>query len=169
MKKIIFALLSLVMVLSLCACGDKDKKKEEEIPSVLDNTVTNQEVQNGQPVSPEPTPVVLPPINPYDDYLRGTWINNAGLNTSDTLDHYYGTDKNYMTLSQNGTGSLVLGGNYRDLTWSQNGNDITVTFPVTGETCKGMIINQIIYELDCMENGNEVTYTFIKIVDDKAK
>lgn len=166
MKKIFLAVLVLVMVLALCACGDKDENKPV---SPFDNFISGENGQegNGQPSSPEPSAVVLPQIRPEDEYLRGTWINSTSMNVSDTLDHFYGSDKNYMTFSANGTGSLVLGGDYRDLTWTRDENSFTVSFPATGEVFSGSIINEIIYELNAIDNGSEVEYTFIKIVEGK--
>ena len=169
MKKIISLLLSVIMAVSLCACGHKD---EEELPPGLDNIIwdENQSGQNGQNQSEEaaePTPVVLPPIDPNSDYFRGTWIDISGGSVSDTLDHYYESDKNYMTLAGNGTGTLVLGGGYRDLTWTQDGKTLKVTFPATGETCIISILSDIIYELSYTASGKDVSLTFIKIVEEK--
>ncbi len=171
MKKFILALLSLATLFCLCACGSKDKKKAEEPVSPLDNIISGdtQGIQNNETVSPEPTPVVLPQIDPNDDFLRGTWIDISGQSVSDTLDHYYGTDKNYMTLSPDGTGSLVLGGSYRDLFWSNDGGSLSISFPASGESCSGSIINNIIYELQYVANGRDVTLTFIKIENQDVK
>lgn len=162
MKKTTILLLALILMLSLCACGKKEAGPAVQTPK-LDTAIYPQE-QKDEPQEnsePESTPSI-PPVDPEWDFYRGTWVSAPSESVSDTLDHFFDTDKNYMTLSPDGRGTLVLGGNYREFLWTRDEDKMELVFSDNGERWGGDIIDEKIVELSYQDTDKCFTFILIE-------
>ena len=168
MKKAILLLLALSLVLSLCACGGKEE--ESPLPEP-DNNISSQGAEPGSgsgdepsETTPEPTPPPIPSVDPQWMYCRGTWVSKPSESIASGMDTYFDNPQNYLYLSPDTRGAIVLGGWYREFLYSADENKIDLKFTDNGEEWSGDIIDGKIYEL--APGGGELHYTFIKIEEE---
>ena len=170
MKKLFIILLALSLSLSLFGC--KDKEEESVLPPGAGAQSGYEQLfpeENGtqEESKEEEEEIVLPAPPENADFYRGTWISGGEANINSPLDSYYGNQFNYMTLSPDGTGSLVLGGEYQGILYELQGSTLKFTLSQTGERFLGSVLSDKITEINYMNSGKLMT--FIKIGHEDAE
>lgn len=128
MTKRIFALICAILMIAtvFAACGDKkDDNKTTTVAPVVDTPVATTPVLDGPAAA--------------SDALQGSWsVTEEGIEV-------------IYTFNGDGTGVVEMAGMAMDMTYSINGNTVTYTLTVAGESES--------QTLDFTVNGNELTLT----------